>query len=287
MNLRKMIGCIGVVALSQLASGCIVVIGGSSPRCWSDEVSHTVEFESNQLEAIRAETHNGSLRFEGQPNAEGAYVEVTKRGGGANRDAASDALDAIEIVVERKPNGVEHIGWRWRGVKHWDWRAKVNFEIHSPADVDLKGLTHNGPIVVNGAAGDVQIVTHNGSINVDSQTGDLEAVTHNGRITATYAGEDITLSSHNGRIVANLSRCGPVEGAITTHNGGIQVLVGSQTSTKLSASTYNGSIRCKAPLQDIVSSKRRLVGTMRDGTGDLRIVSHNGSVRIKTSKDES
>ena len=37
------------------------------------------------------------------------------KGGGITLDGAQDALDAIEVYVERTGNDTQRIGWKWRG----------------------------------------------------------------------------------------------------------------------------------------------------------------------------
>ena len=71
-----------------------------------------------------------------------------------------------------------------------------------------------------------------------------------------------------------------LDGTITTHNGGVKVFVGANTSSNLDCRTHNGSIRCKAPLSDEHRSRRRLTGRLGGGDGELAVTTHNGGVRV-------
>ena len=269
-------------------TGCIVVgignwsLGGT--RAWTEPVTGKLPIDTANLQALEVRTHNGSISFEAQPeNAGEAYVVYTKKAGGRTSAAAEEALEALDVFVEPKGDGTLGIGWRWKGVRHINWGARVSFEIHAPGTVRFDARTHNGSVAVDGVVGDAHVVTHNGPVHVESADGRLYAQTHNGKVEATYAGNDITLKTHNGRIVADLSHCAAVGGSINTHNGSVQIFVSEDTSSRLACRTHNGSVRCDAPLNNRNKTRRRLTGTLGNGDGNLNVTTHNGSVRIKKS----
>ena len=278
-------GLVGTLLLSS--TGCIVVAGGGwcfgcSKTVWTETTTERIALDAGDLSALEVRTHNGSIRFQSQP-ADGTepYVIVTKKAGGRTHEAALEAMEALEVFVEPTGPGAQRIGSRWNGVKHSGWRRHVSFEIHAPANLRLDAQTHNGSIKIAGVSGDVKVVTHNGPINVESAEGSLYARTHNGGIVASYTGEEVILKTHNGRVVADLNRCGVVDGTIVTHNGGVEVVVGDETSVVLKARTHNGSISCGVPLTESEATRRRLTGRIGSGQGSLAVTTHNGSVRVK------
>lgn len=272
-------------AVSLMASGCIVVgVGWSGPISWTASATEERPIDTAGLSALEVRTRNGSVTLAGQPaGTADASVTITKKAGGLTPADAEEALDAIEVFVERVGAGTQRMGWRWRGLKHPTWRAQVSFEIRAPGEINFRGETHNGPVIVSGLVGDVWIETHNGRVEVQSGAGKLYAETHNGRINATYAGDDITLVTHNGSVTADLTECAVIDGRITTHNGGVEVAVGEGASVKLTCHTHNGSIRCNAPLNDSHIERHRLTGRIGSGEGDLSVTTHNGGVRIRTA----
>lgn len=287
-----MIGRVRIMAavaavLSLASTGCIVVgVGGWSSwrgsTVWTEASTERIGFDAAGLGAVEVRTHNGSITFDGQPAGAGeAYVTVTKKAGGLTQDDAEEALEAIEVYVQRVGLDTQRIGWKWKGTKHAGWGARVSFDINAPGRLRVDGETHNGAITVRGIVGEVRVETHNGPVNVESSQGKLYAETHNGEIVATYAGDDVTLTTHNGRVVADLSGCGTIEGNITTHNGSIEVVVGADTATNLTCRTHNGSIRCDAPLETSRFSRRKLTARIGAGGGALDVTTHNGSVRIR------
>ncbi len=272
--------------LPLTGSGCIVITGSGwswrGPRVWTGESTTQIPIDTADLRAVEVRTHNGSITFEGESGgASEAYVVVKKKGGGHTWGAAEAALEAIDVFVDRVGGDKLRVGWKWKGIKHSGWSARVSFEIKAPGEIRLDGVTHNGAVKVKGVAGEVRVVTHNGGVTVESSDGSLWAETHNGAISAAYAGDDVTLLTHNGGVEADLNGCGAVAGTITTHNGGVDVFVGQATSAQLTCRTHNGGISCSVPLDDGHYHRRKLTGKIGAGEGDLEITTHNGRIRIR------
>jgi hypothetical protein len=283
---RKTMTTVCGLLLSLASSGCIVVIADVDG--WEEhsraKVTNTEErtFETTGVGGLDVETHNGSVTFNGQSGEGAGQVTITKIARGSDQEEAQAAMDAIEVYVEPKGDAVQ-LGWRWKNHKKRNWSADVNFDIKAPGRMHLDVETHNGEIKVAGVTGDVDIETHNGEINVNAAGKSLEAESHNGEINAVFAGTSIDLSSHNGEVTADLSRCAQVTGSVTSHNGAVQVSVGTGTSASLEARSSNGGIDCEAPLTDMKKSRRSLDGTLGSGGGKLEIETHNGAIAIKGS----
>ncbi len=279
------------------SSGCIMRVF-TGHKVWTEPVTEQRSFDATATETLKIKTHNGSVRFTGQPSGE-ATVTITKKAGGSSMEDAENALAAIEVFIEPAGDSSQRIGWRWDGIRRMTWGAMVSFDISAPARLRIDAETHNGSVRIGGAESDISAVTHNGSLDVGTSGGEvfakthngpvevdaagakLHAETHNGRVVATYAGDEVTLISHNGRIVAKLDGCASLDGRILTHNGVVEVTVGEQTSANLNCSTHNGRIHCDVPIQGGKKTRRHLSGTIGSGGGDLDITTHNGAVRIK------
>ena len=93
----------------------------------------------------------------------------------------------------------------------------------------------------------------------------------------------MVLSTHNGEVSADLSGCGAVTGRITTHNGGVHLVVGKDTAATLDCQTHVGGTVCDVPLADRRQSAGQLTGRLRSGGGVLGVVTHNGSIRIRNA----
>ncbi len=91
---------------------------------------------------------------------------------------------------------------------------------------------------------------------------------------------DIDVHTYNGHVDVETSGAA-VHGSISTHNGGIEVKLSEAAATKLTCQTWNGSISTGLALSGISAGRRSLVGTLGKGGGDLRVETHNGSIRVK------
>jgi DUF4097 and DUF4098 domain-containing protein YvlB len=252
------------------------------PSVWTEAVEER-PIDTTALTVLEVRTHNGSIDFQGQPTGGSASVTITKKAGGTNQEDAEDALAAIKVIVEPAGNGKTRISWKWAAPKKARWSGDVSFAIRAPGSLNFDAETHNGSVEIAEVSGDVKIVSHDGKVKVRSSTGRLYAETHNGEVDATYAGPEVNLSSHNGEVSADLSRCWAVAGSITTHNGGVRIEVGKNTAATLKCRTHNGGIDCDAPLSESQKARGELTGKLGTGGGTLGVVTHNGSIRVKST----
>ena len=235
------------------------------------------------LTALEVRTHNGAIDFQSQAAGGDASVTIKKRAGGTSKEDAEEALAAINVFVEAAGNGKTRISWKWSVPKKARWSGDVSFVIRAPGNLNLDAETHNGAVAVAEVSGDVRVVSHNGKVKVRSSTGKLHAETHNGELDATYAGPEVYLSTLNGEVSADLSKCGAVAGSITSHNGEVRIEVGKNTAATLKCQTHNGGIDCDAPLSDSHKARGELTGKLGAGGPSLDVVTHNGSIRVKST----
>jgi len=284
---QRKLGILALSVVSALTSGCVVFVSAGcdwdhSPAVWTEETVQ-LAIDSSGLTAMEVRTDNGEIDFTGQPAGTPGTVAVRKKAGGRDMEEAKAAMDAIEITSERLANGEQKLGWRWKGFKKSNWAADVAFAIQAPGNIRLDAETHNGAVTATGLTGDVQVTTHNGKIKVDSRSGKLDAETHNGAIAVTYAGPSITLETHNGEIKADLRESERIRGDMTTHNGAIEISVGSSTAADVVAETNNGRVSHDASITVGSSEKSRLEGKIGPGGERLELSTHNGSISIKAA----
>jgi hypothetical protein len=282
MNRSKGFGY-GVLVAPALAllSGCIIIPGGwEHPSAWTESVEETRALPTSGMDDLRVKTHNGSITVHAMDGQGSPTIAISKKTGGWTPDSAEAAMDALDVFVEPDGGGGVTVGWKWQGVRRPDWRAQVNFDIRAPSRVNLRARTHNGPVHVNGLDSRVDVGTHNGRVQVDSRGESLQAHTHNGRIIAAYAGDSVTLTTHNGGVQADLAACNEIRGKIQTHNGNVVVELGPQASLELVSRTHNGSIKCETAISNAVVKRHHVTGTIGDGGGTLKVVTHNGGIKV-------
>lgn len=275
-------GCLVVPIVGQQ----VVAAAAFSDTTWTETSTETLAIAASDLQRLEVRTHNGSVKYTGKDDGRASAVAtVTIKAGGDDADGAATALDAIELFAESNGDGTTKLGWRWRGGKgESSWRAVVSFDIEGPSDVKLSATTHNGGIESSGVTGDVAVQTHNGGIQVDSSGKFLQAQTHNGGIEVRFSGGAIELVSRNGELKADLSDGGAIKGSITTRNGAVEVIVGTDTSTTLNCITRRGGIKCNRELEGLKRTKRSVYGVLNGGEGMLNVTTRNGGIHIKTAE---
>jgi len=283
---------VGLIAVLLVAKAVTAI--RSVPLAW-EERQEKIAAPPQSTKAYEIHTENGTVDFTGEDEA--SYkpeLLAIKKAGASTPQRAQEALDAIEVVVEGKDTEKCRIDWRWAKPKQSDWSAVVDFKVHAPKSVDARIETQNGRVHVENLAGNLKIVTDNGQIDAETTGNALDVKTTNGQIKAGFAGQLLKLRSTNGQIAADLTRCGKIGGEISTVNGVIEIMVGSETSCELSATTENGQVRCQPDLKrapwdkNITSNSRRpwsrhgvARGILGAGGEKLRLTCQNGGILIR------
>lgn len=143
--------------------------------------------------------------------------------------------------------------------------VSVHFKVRVPKGVRVDVTTVNGGLTVNDVTSEVIATTVNGSINARSTGGPVRAKTVNGGINVSMgslgSADDLEYESVNGSITIELP-----------DNFNAQVELG----------TVNGRVSTDFPItMSGTISRRRLRGTIGDGSTRLRASTVNGSVTLK------
>ena len=160
----------------------------------------------------------------------------------------------------------------------------VDLEILLPVRVSLELTAYNGAINISNITGETKAVTHNGSIKTKTTSGGMDLETHNGRIECRELIGDLKAETHNGsaKIVFSEEAKAVCNANISTHNGGIAVKFPSETSSVLEASTHNGSIHTELDITMVGNiSDNNIKGILGAGQGEIKLETHNGSIRIR------
>lgn len=238
-----------------LCTGCVVPTHTATRT-----VDLTIPFA--ELRSLACESHNGDITVTGDPGQTAVEVRATLSVRGYSDQEAQDNLHTMEVGQELKDGRLRLFG-------NYPTGSLVNrspsftFVIKVPANVALELSSHNGDLQARGTTGRQQLTTHNGDI--DGNT----------------TGSRVALETHNGRIGFDLLTSGPVDGSLESHNGDVEVRFGSAAGAKVAADTHNGNLRVGDTARDIVLGRRRLTCTIGDGTGSVKISTHNGNVHVR------
>jgi DUF4097 and DUF4098 domain-containing protein YvlB len=162
--------------------------------------------------------------------------------------------------------------------------VSVSLDVNVPNETDLLLSTHNGAVTLANVKGSVNAATHNGKVTASHVSGQARLKTYNGAVLCEEISGDTWLSAHNGGIKAFYAADAPAvcEMSLTTYNGGIELKTPPDLSAAVELSTHNGSIKTDLPISVTGTvSKNKLQGKIGDGLGKLKLVTHNGSIRIR------
>ena len=121
----------------------------------------------------------------------------------------------------------------------------------------------NSDVVVHDVSGELQAETVNGDVNLlRIQSDNVEANTVNGEIT--YDG---TIRP-NGRY------------RLTTHNGGVTVVIPEGTGAQVSVSTFQGDFESAFPVTLTERRGKRFNFTIGDGSARVELESFGGTIRL-------
>ncbi|MBI4556249.1 MAG: hypothetical protein HY706_01580 [Candidatus Hydrogenedentes bacterium] len=179
-------------------------------------------------------------------------------------------------------------------------RLRVDYAVEIPLGTDLEVDSANGNIWVSKGCGrvtargrntDIEVVEPRGVVLAESTNGrlrvldapeDVSLKTVNGNVYAHMLGGTLTASTSNGGIVARVLRPTVRQCRLTSHNGGITVILNDGCSARVDAKTALGKVRCDLPVETANGARRRrfLCGVIGEGKTVVEADTLNGNVWI-------
>jgi hypothetical protein len=211
-------------------------------------------------------------------------VETCKIAVADNR-AAAEAL-ARGITVSRSAGRLTSTG---PNTNDGSWQ--VYFLVRAPKNANLDLQTKNGPIHVEGVAGNIKVRATNGPLALKDCGGTIDAHTTNGPISFSGNSGDVKLTAQNGPVSVDLtgeSWNGPQLDARTT-NGPVSLTVPEsyrsgvrlQTSGHAPLSCNIGA--CRSAVSDLSNSSSRTI--QLNGSGEtVRVQTSNGPVSVNAAR---
>lgn len=138
----------------------------------------------------------------------------------------------------------------------------------SAGDIELANI--KGSVVATTSSGDVLLRDLQGDVNVKTSDGDIKAQRIDGRIAARTSSGDL-----------NVQLLGSNRGVtLDTSSGNIDLLVPTDISALLDASSDSGSVHAELPITTTTVSERRLQGTINGGGDKIHARTSDGDVRL-------
>lgn len=207
-------------------------------------------------------SHNGAIQITGVADATEVVVHAELSARGFTEAEAEQNLALLRVDHRLQDGQLELLGVAPDDLD-WGVAPSFAFRIEAPAALASRLCSHNGQIRAAGMLGGLDLESHNGGISVQGSPPRVAILTHNGSVDARIDGD------------------GPVDGSITSHNGGIDLSLGAGRSAVVEASTANGSLRANRRLTGLRVEDNHLSGTAGEGGGHLEIATHNGDVVIR------
>lgn len=219
------------------------------------------EFKTSSSPKLVIETFNGSIDIS-EGEGDEVVVEVTKRAGGFDREAAEANLDLVEVQVVQKDENSIHVVAKRLGRHFGNSGASVVVAAPKMARLQLK--SSNGHIVCETMQGGIDATTSNAKIEVVEGSGAIDVTTSNGGIDIEATAATVDAHSSNARIKFAGSLAGK-EHEFKTSNGKIELVLPAESQFRLDCSTSNAKIQCDFPLEKKEkSSRRKLAGIVGD-----------------------
>jgi len=180
---------------------------------------------------------------------------------------AAAAGMASRVSIDTSAGQVKAIGPESADNSSWS----VSYEIFVPQTTDLTIKAHNGGITISDVRGQIHFDGHNGGVHLKRVAGDVSGTTVNGGVQV-----ELTGAIWEGRQLE-----------VSTHNGGVTVLVPSSYSAHIQAETANGRIQSDFALATEVNAKSKNLDLNLGSGGPLiHIATVNGGVRLKSTESQ-
>lgn len=250
--------------------GFVVLLGAAGARAQEggDEGQLTKEFSATYPLApdgrVRLKNINGRARVTAWERDE-VRIEATKRAHTQQR------LDEVNIDVQATADSVQ--------IKTVYPTSNLHFERGSrdnPASVDYVLTVPRGARLES-----IELV--NGPLEVDGLAGEIKAALVNGKLTARNLAGDARLTTVNGQLHAEFDRLGAGTVALSSVNGEVVVNLPANADATVRASTVHGGIEndLGLPVRRGRYVGRSLAGQLGSGVGRVKLDNVNGSIRIQ------
>ena len=175
-------------------------------------------------------------------------------------------VDGSADRVSIRWNSPDRYGWTLWSVLGGAWTyPEVRYTITAPRTARLDIRSHNANTDIRDVDAAVRVSTHNGQVRLGNFSGALDLSMHNG-----WARVDFASFSHDARI--------------SMHNGVVEMALPAASRFDLESRGHYMHVDSDFPLTTHASyyRDRSVVGSINGGGPDLRVVSHNGSLHLRS-----
>ncbi len=235
------------------------IAGASTER----RIHKTMALDPNG--SVSIETHNGTIVVTtwNQPTVD-INVRIEPGDFGSSDDVNKTNVKVTgsgsSVRIESDYSAVPtHFGWIYISRN----LPLIHYTISMPANARLDIDDHNANVRVTGLRNDLRVNSHNGSVDVNDLDGSASIETHNGSVKVAY------------RRFAKSS-------SFETHNGGIDLRLPPDARFHVNANGHHMDVDSDFPTVVTRGPREgRYVGDVNGGGPELRVLTHNGSLRLR------
>ncbi len=238
------------------------------------------QFDVEPAPKVEVEGFNGEVTVEaGEDDQVSCTIE--RRATAGDAEMAKAALAAMVPTLTQDGNTivikVEKAEWFRDG-----WNASSTIRVRVPADSTLRLGSSNGPVVVRGVEGPIQVSTTNAPIEVREGRGALALETTNGPIICEARDALLDLKSTNGAIEF-IGTVADGASKLLTTNGGVCLILDRDQDFRIEAKTSNGEVDSDFSIKGETGRKRsRLIGaTSENASAFIQVQTTNGEIEVE------
>ena len=172
--------------------------------------------------------------------------------------------------------------------RDWDQNdTKVDFTIHLPAGVSLDVATVSGDVIGRGIRGEAEVASVSGDVRLDDVVAKLvEAHTVSGDVELTgIKADEVVAETVSGDVEfsGDIRPRGNYD--MKTLSGDVTMRIPKNSGAQITGASFSGDFNTSFPITTTATSKytsrKRINGTIGDGSARIRVESFSGDVNLK------
>ena len=248
--------------MKALVLSLLLVASATANAATSRRVHQLIDLSTTGHLSVN--THNGSIAITtwNQPR-----VQIDARIEPGDSDHPED-IDKVEVQISGSGSDVR-VETNYDAIPYYrSWFSQtrslppVHYTISMPATASLDIDDHNAAIRVSSLNGQLRISGHNGTIDVRDHSGAALINVHNAEVRVAF--RQVNAPSE-----------------IETHNGSIDLQLPQDARFNINANGNHLDVESDFPVVTKRFSRDAYVGDVNGGGPELRISTHNGSLRLK------
>jgi DUF4097 and DUF4098 domain-containing protein YvlB len=172
--------------------------------------------------------------------------------------------------------------------RDWDQNdTKVDFTIRLPAGVSLDAATVSGDVIGRGVRGEVELASVSGDVRLDDVVAKLvEAHTVSGDVELTGVKADEVVAE---TVSGDVEFSGDIRPRgnydMKTLSGDVTMRIPKNSGAQITGASFSGDFNTSFPITTTATSKytsrKRINGTIGDGSARIRVESFSGDLNLK------